>query len=71
MIEASAEPRPALGAARPSAGGLVANDGGTVPRGHPWRRQVPAALRALIDMILRTASWWPAKSSLQNLPAEH
>jgi DNA-binding transcriptional LysR family regulator len=32
---------------------------------YPGHRQVPAALRALIDMI-RTAPWKPAKSSLKN-----
>jgi DNA-binding transcriptional LysR family regulator len=37
---------------------------------YPGRRQVPAALRALIDMI-RTSSSRPAKSSLQNPFAEH
>ena len=37
---------------------------------YPGRRQVPAALRALIDMI-RTSSARPAKSSLQNPFAEH
>ena len=36
---------------------------------YPGRRQVPAALRALIDMI-RTSSSRPAKSSLQNPFAE-
>jgi hypothetical protein len=36
---------------------------------YPGRRQVPAALRALIDMI-RTSSSSPAKSSLQNPFAE-
>jgi len=37
---------------------------------YPGRRQVPAALRALIDMI-RTSSSRPARSSLQNPFAEH
>src|SRR5271170_1610144 len=37
---------------------------------YPGRRQVPAALRALIDMI-RTSSSRPASSSLQNPFAEH
>jgi DNA-binding transcriptional LysR family regulator len=37
---------------------------------YPGRRQVPAALRALIDMI-RTSSSRPAKSSLPNPFAEH
>ena len=37
---------------------------------YPGRRQVPAALRALIDMI-RTSSSRPAKGSLQNPFAEH
>jgi DNA-binding transcriptional LysR family regulator len=37
---------------------------------YPGRRQVPAALRALIDMI-RTARSNPAKSSLPNPFAEH
>jgi DNA-binding transcriptional LysR family regulator len=37
---------------------------------YPGRRQVPAALRALIDM-LRPSSSRPAKSSLQNPFAEH
>jgi DNA-binding transcriptional LysR family regulator len=37
---------------------------------YPGRRQVPAALRALIDMI-RTSSSKPAKGSLENPFAEH
>ena len=37
---------------------------------YPGRRQVPAALRALIDMI-RSSSSRPAKSSLENPFAEH
>jgi DNA-binding transcriptional LysR family regulator len=37
---------------------------------YPGHRQVPAALRALIDM-LRPSSSRPAKSSLQNPFAEH
>jgi DNA-binding transcriptional LysR family regulator len=37
---------------------------------YPGRRQVPAALRALIDMI-RTSSSRPAKGSLENPFAEH
>ena len=37
---------------------------------YPGRRQVPAALRALIDMI-RTSSSRPARSSLQNPFVEH
>ena len=37
---------------------------------YPGRRQVPAALRALIDMI-RTSSSRPAKGSLRNPFAEH
>jgi len=38
---------------------------------YPGSRQVPAALRALIDMIRTTRGSAPAKRSLQNPFAEH